>query len=145
MDNERKLAIVRRKYGDILEEPRPLSAFPRASMEQRAALFMPFDALTGYDDAIVEVQRQTEEEINFGDDDYRIYELDRTLEQLRSNLKAEPKVKVAFFLQDEKKSGGRYCDYSGNLRRIDEVQRMLIFSDGTKIAFKSVCKIVLED
>ncbi len=143
MDNEERLAIVRRKYGDILDEPRPRSAFPHATMEQRAALFMPFDALTGYDDAIEEVDRTTKKGFVFGEDDYRTADLDAALERLRETK--NPKIKVIFFLEDEKKSGGQYLSYCGVLRRIDEVERLLIFKDGTKIALPLVYSINFED
>ena len=55
---------VREKYGDILREPRPISMKHRPmSPENRAAQFAPFAALTGYDSAIAETARYTEDSV----------------------------------------------------------------------------------
>lgn len=49
------------KYDDIINLPHPTSKkHPRMSMINRAAQFAPFAALTGYDDAIQDVERQAE-------------------------------------------------------------------------------------
>lgn len=49
-------------YEDILHLPRPVSRkHPRMPLEDRAAQFAPFAALTGYEDAIREASKQAEE------------------------------------------------------------------------------------
>lgn len=49
-------------YEDILNLPRPVSGrHPRMPMEDRAAQFAPFSALSGYEDAIREAAKQAEE------------------------------------------------------------------------------------
>ena len=53
---------VRRKYGDILDLPNHKSAVhPHMPMEKRAAQFLPFAALAGYDEVIGEAARINEE------------------------------------------------------------------------------------
>ena len=48
------------RYDDILNTPWPRSSNrPRMSMEDRAAQFAPFAALTGYDDVLTETARLT--------------------------------------------------------------------------------------
>ncbi len=37
---------------------------------------------------------------------------------------------MEFFIPDNKKEGGAYVKYTGNLRLIDRVNKKLIFSDG---------------
>ena len=55
-----------RKYGDIIDLPHPDSkAHPRMTNENRAAQFAPFQALSGFGDAIKE--RADEVEESFGD------------------------------------------------------------------------------
>ncbi len=50
------------KYDDIINMPHHVSKkHPRLSMEQRAAQFAPFAALTGYGDAVQETVRLSEE------------------------------------------------------------------------------------
>ena len=51
-------------YADILHLPHHVSSTrPQMSMEDRAAQFSPFAALVGYDAAIDETVRQTEEQL----------------------------------------------------------------------------------
>ena len=50
------------KYDDIIDLPHPTSKkHPRMSRQNRAAQFSPFAALTGYDAAIRETARITED------------------------------------------------------------------------------------
>lgn len=49
------------KYDDIIDLPHPVSPkHPRMSLEDRAAQFSPFAALTGYEAAISEAARMTD-------------------------------------------------------------------------------------
>lgn len=49
------------KYKDMLRLPHPVSAtHPRMSLQDRAAQFSPFAALTGYEDALKETARLTD-------------------------------------------------------------------------------------
>ena len=55
-----------RRYGDIIDLPHPDSkAHPRMTNENRAAQFAPFQALSGFGDAIQERAEEVEE--SFGD------------------------------------------------------------------------------
>lgn len=50
------------RYDDIINLPHPTSKkHPRMSIINRAAQFSPFAALTGYNDAIQDVERQAVE------------------------------------------------------------------------------------
>ena len=52
-------------YDDIINLPHHISkTHPRLSIEQRAAQFAPFAALTGYDEQIKETARLTENRID---------------------------------------------------------------------------------
>lgn len=51
-------------YDDIIDLPHPVSKnHARMSMYQRAAQFMPFAALAGYEDAIRQAQHKMEEDV----------------------------------------------------------------------------------
>ena len=52
------------KYLDILECTRPESASPPMSMEDRAAQFAPFAALTGHSEAIEETAAEVQERVS---------------------------------------------------------------------------------
>ena len=52
------------KYSDIIDHPHYQSKTrPHMSMQQRAAQFMPFAALSGFDDAVKETFRITDQRV----------------------------------------------------------------------------------
>ena len=128
------------KYSDIIHLPRPVSEkHPRMPMLDRAAQFSPFAALTGYEEAIYETGRLTEEKTELGEEEKAI--LDRKQRLLLEKLYERPALTVTFFVPDEKKSGGRYVTKTGNLKRIDLIQRWMLLTDGTKIPLEDVMSI----
>lgn len=106
------------------------------SRQQRAAQFSPFAALVGYDAAIEETARLTDDQIMLDAD--RIAELDATLQSLQAEISSRPEVTVTYFCPDERKSGGAYRVKTGRLKRIDDVAGKIFFDDHTKI---EICKI----
>ena len=57
------------KYKDMLWLPHPVSAtHPRMSLQDRAAQFSPFAALTGYEDALKETARLTDHFVELDED-----------------------------------------------------------------------------
>lgn len=55
-----------------------------------------------------------------------------------------PALTITFFVPDEKKSGGAYMTKSGNLKKIDEFERVMLLTDGTKIPLDDVVEIESE-
>ena len=45
---------------------------------------------------------------------------------------------ITYFLPDDKKAGGRYVTVSGNVKKLDRVERVIIMVDGTKIPVEGV-------
>ncbi len=128
------------KYDDIIDLPRPvLKKHKPMAIADRAAQFSPFAALTGYDSEVSEAARLTDSRLELDED--RLSELNAKINILRDNLSERPEVKVEYFVPDEKKSGGAYFTFSGQLRRIDEYAKKIIFSDGTEIDLECVCRI----
>ena len=114
-------------YDDIINLPRPVSArHQKMSVSDRAAQFAPFSALTGYDDTVNEAQRLTSERIEL--DEYEKELIDRRLQYLFENIKANPRIKVIYFIHDSKKSGGKYNAVKGTLEKIDDFERKLTVS-----------------
>ncbi len=125
------------RYDDIIHLPHPEpSTHPRMTMENRAAQFSPFAALTGYDEATREEARLTDEKKELSDD--MIEMLDARLAVLEQHLKEHPSITVTYFQQDEKKSGGRYITVSGNLKNLDGVKHTLHMTDNTKIPIEDI-------
>ena len=118
------------EYDDIIDLPRPKSKHEPMPMSDRAAQFSPFAALTGYGDAIDETARLTDRRIELSEEESA--ELDYK-QQYLATLDA-PTVTVTYFVPDERKSGGAYVTRTGALKRIDELERALVFADGARIA-----------
>jgi len=102
-------------------------------MEQRAAQFSPFAALTGYEEATDETSRLTDEKIELSDED--IEELNRKLQ----NLKRE--AVITYFVKDERKSGGSYVTIKGEVRRIDDYEKTIVMRDGSRIFVDDILDI----
>lgn len=131
------------EYKDIINLPHHVSSKrPQMSMLDRAAQFSPFAALTGYDDAIHETGRLTDEKVDLSEGEKEV--LDRKQQVLMEKLAAHPPLTITYFVPDAKKSGGAYITKSGNLKKIDEFERWMLLTDGTKIPLDDVTDIESE-
>ena len=128
------------EYDDIIDLPRPKSKHEPMPMSDRAAQFSPFAALTGYDAAIAETARLTDQRIELSEEERA--ELDYK-QQYLATLDA-PTVTVTYFVPDERKSGGAYVTHTGVLKRVDEVERMVVFKDGLRVPLDEVVDINCE-
>lgn len=130
-------------YDDIISLPHHVSVRrPQMSMLDRAAQFSPFAALTGYDDAIQETGRLTDEKIGLSEEEKDT--LDRKQQILMEQLSGHPALTVIYFIPDSKKSGGAYVTKNGNLKKIDGFERWMMLTDGTKIPLDDVADIESE-
>lgn len=129
------------KYDDIINMPHHVSTkHPRLSMEQRAAQFAPFAALSGFEDAIDETSRITEDRIELNEEEK--LKIDNILQKLKNEISKRPKATITYFVPDIRKSGGEYLTKIGNLKRIDEFRQLIIFEDKTEIPIKEVVEII---
>ena len=129
-------------YADIIDHPHWQSpVHPRMSMYQRAAQFAPFDALEGFMDMIREAQRTTEERIH--PEEYELEMLNRKISLIASAIAGgtHPTVTVTYFEPDRLKPGGKYADITDAVKRIDAVNRKIIFmsTEGYGKINKAVC------
>lgn len=127
-------------YEDIINLPHHQSEkHAHMSNYDRAAQFSPFAALTGYDDAIVETARLTDDEIELSED--AIAELDAKLAEISVHLSEQPQVTVTYFKPDGLKSGGEYLTYTGAIKKIDTFNRVIIFYSGIRISFNNIVSL----
>lgn len=130
------------KYDDIMDLPHHVSATrPRMSMTDRAAQFQPFRALTGYEDAVHEAARLTDERIELTEDEQA--RLDAELQKLADDIAHHPQVTVTYFQPDKKKAGGAYVSVTGQLRKIDDVAGVLILTGGECVPIEDVLELQL--
>lgn len=130
------------KYDDIINLPHPEPKnHQRMSLENRAAQFSPFAALTGHNEAIKETERLTDSKIELTED--TITDINRTLMWIKDNIKSKPEVVVTYFVHDHKKTGGKYITATVNIVKIDEVNNAIVTADGIKIAVHNILEIVI--
>ena len=111
------------KYRDIFYQPRPVSRFTKADPKKRALQFLPFDALSGFKDEIKDFQRTRQDEP--GTDELNAALLDETLQELRSDLKLKPKIRITYFIRVNENSEVIFRTVTGTLIKIDEISRTL--------------------
>ena len=127
-------------YEDIINRPHHVSkARPQMSELERAAQFAPFAALTGYDAAIKETGRLTEERIEL--DEAALTALDLNSQILMDALDDAPVVTITYFQPDERKAGGKYVSAVGAVKKIDDFERRITMQDGAKIPMDDVLSI----
>lgn len=128
------------KYDDILHLPHHTSPTrPRMPMENRAAQFSPFAALTGYDSAIKETARLTNERIELSETAIAV--LDEKLRVLGDAISEYPEVAITYFQPDSKKHGGEYVTIVGCLKKIDELEQVIILTPKIKIPIHDILEI----
>ena len=128
------------KYVDIINMPHHTSQTrPRMSMLNRAAQFSPFAALTGYDAAVKETARLTDDQIEL--DECAKEMLSDKLQIITEHLDDMPQITFIYFEPDKKKSGGAYVGVTGIVKEIDEYERIVKLMDGTKIPIQHICGI----
>lgn len=128
------------QYNDIIDLPHHVSATrPQMSMIERAAQFSPFAALTGYDAAIKETGRLTDEKTEL--DEESLKDLDMRFQLLLDKLDDKPEVTITYFVPDELKSGGEYVVLTDTIKKVEVFERLLITMNGTKIPMNDVLSL----
>ena len=131
------------KYVDIIGLPHHTSPTrPRMSVSARAAQFAPFAALTGYGAAVDETARLTDDMIVLDENAKAM--LDGKLQIIAEHIGGHPEVTITYFEPDKKKSGGAYRSVTGQVKEIDEYERIVRLCDGMKIPIEQIYGIVSE-
>ena len=136
-----KLQITH-QYDDIIRLQRPDSGRrARMSLYDRAAQFSPFAALTGFNDAIAETGRQTQDRIELDRD--ALDRLDEQMQGLLEVLDSQPEAEVVWFRYDERKAGGSYVTTTGHVKKVDTYLERMIFTDGRSIPLGEVLSVTV--
>lgn len=131
------------KYDKIIHASRPESKHPKMSIHDRAAQFMPFAALTGYDDQIQDAARLTDQKRELSEDEKA--QVNENLNILKNLVYTRPIIKGYRFIKDNKKEGGHYETFEGVLQRFDELNQLLVLKDGTRIKFSDLVEVELKN
>ncbi len=131
------------EYNDIINLPHHVSKnHPQMSIEERAAQFAPFAALTGHSDAIKETARLTSKRIEIDEELKSI--IDNKLQMIQEKISLNPEIAVTYFEPDKKKKGGEYVTVVGNIKKIDNYNQTIIFTDDTIIPINEIIEILGE-
>ena len=129
-------------YDDILHLPHHVSEDrPHMSLTDRGAQFAPFAAFTGYEAAIEETARLTEEKRELTEEQKAV--IGSALQVLRERGPGAGPVTVVYFERDHRKEGGAYRRLTGTVERIDEHSGVLELSGGPGIAFEEILELEL--
>ena len=128
------------RYDEIINLPHHVSKTrPQMPMSDRAAQFAPFAALTGYDSAIKETGRLTDEGIEL--DEEALTALDMRYQLLMDALDDAPVVTITYFQPDGRKAGGKYVSAFGAVKKVDDFERRITMQDSEKIPMDDVLSI----
>lgn len=127
-------------YDDIIHLPHHVSTTrPRMPIANRAAQFAPFAALSGYDAAVKETARLTDQQTQLGESELAI--LNSKLQMLADHLAEHPEVAITYFQPDEKKAGGAYMTATGIVKKIDDYEGIITLRNGERIALERILSI----
>lgn len=114
-----------KSYEDIIDMPHHVSKrHPQMPIEDRAAQFSAFAALSGHEEAIEETARLTESWQELDENKKEL--LDNRLMSILSDQSSRENVMLTYFVPDEKKSGGSFKKISGEIKRIDEYRGCIV-------------------
>lgn len=126
-------------YDDIINLNRPISKHKHMTIEERSAQFAPFAALVGYDNAVKETARLTENKIELNDEQQDM--LNFKLRYLYDNINNKNEVTITHFVKDIKKVGGKYINTTGIIKQIDQVQENIKLNNNVIIYMNDIINI----
>ena len=127
-------------YDDIINLPNPTSTkHPRMPLSDRAAQFSPFAALTEHEAAIKETARRTDEKLMLSDE--VIAEINVKLNLIAETIGTQQRIRITYFVPDNKKAGGAYISCSGCVKKIDEYEHTVVMEDKTVIPIEQISDI----
>ena len=125
------------RYEDIIHLPHHISRkHPQMSLQDRAAQFSPFAALTGHSAATEETARLTEEEAVL--DETETLRINEKLSYLKKHLSEAGPVLITYFQEDARKEGGEYVTANAIVRKIDEFHQTVVLQNGTVIRMQHI-------
>lgn len=128
------------KYDDIINLKRPISRKRTPmSIENRAAQFAPFSALTGYNEVVRETARITDNKKMLSEGIKEI--INEKLNYIKNNLGRISEVTITYFVKDKNKSGGKYVVTAGEVKKVDSNKQSIYMKNGIIISFNDISNI----
>lgn len=131
------------RYDDIINLPHYQSdKRPHMTLHDRAAQFAPFAALKGYEEAVIETARLTDNRIIL--DENEIEQIDAKLQYLADNIGKDNIVSITHFVQDSRKAGGEYVTTVGVVRRVDSIGQYVLIDKDIEILVEDIVALNIE-
>lgn len=111
------------------------SSHPRMSRFNRASQFAPFAALTGYEEAIKDKQKDKISKIDYSEEEEEM--LNSKIIALLELKKNKPIVRISFYKKEET----NYVFEKGRFIRYDEEKNLIVLSNGKKIPLLDITDI----
>ena len=112
----------------------------RMPLSERASIFSPFSALSGFNDMIKEENRFLEEKKELLIDAKE--ELNYKIDYVKSNMDKE--YIFWYFKKDNQKKEGQYLRKKSKVKKIYLLKKTIILSDNSKISFDDLYNIEKE-
>ena len=112
------------------------------SLEDRAAQFASFAALTGHEEAIEETARLTEKKIVL--DEVAKEAISMKLFEISRNLDKKWNISITYFKPDRFKDGGFYLTDIGVVKKIDEVEKIIVMDNGMRIEIEGIIGVEID-
>ena len=122
-----KEADPRILYADIIDLPHHRSSVhPHMPLQDRAAQFASYKALSGFEDMVAEEARLTDREPE--PEEHELDVLNRKLHRIADAVAAgeSPLVSFTVFVPDDKKAGGEYKTITDYVKKIDPAERKVV-------------------
>ncbi|MBQ3330740.1 MAG: hypothetical protein IJG87_06135 [Ruminococcus sp.] len=130
---------ARSVYADIIDLPHHQSAARKhMSLYDRAAQFASYKALSGYEDMVAEESRITDGEIELSENEIDL--INAVIGEISDRIAngEHPTVSVTYFKPDRHKQGGSYETLTGIIKKVDIINKKLIFYGSESIEDKRI-------
>lgn len=127
-------------YNDIINMPHYTSSkHKRMSLEARSAQFAPFAALKGFEEAVFETARLTDDKKELDEGLKNL--LNEKLKVIQSELENKIEITFTYFIKDKYKDGGKYITKTGIVKKIDEIEGKVILDNHDEIIIDDIIEI----
>ncbi len=126
-------------YADIIDLPYHKSITRKhMSLYDRAAQFASYKALSGYEDMVAEESRTVDGEIELSENEIDL--INAMIGEISDRITNgdHPIVTVTYFKPDRYKKGGSYETLTGVIKKVDVIEKKLIFYGSESIEDKRI-------
>lgn len=110
-------------------------------INDRAAQFSAFQALSGFEAEIQEAARSTYEQVELDESHKDV--LNATFMCIREKVSELPLTKIVYFEPDAKKNGGKYITVLERVKRIDQYAQSIQTVSGLNIPIEDIYELEL--